>query len=48
MSTSTGSSTPAGPATRAARRKLIPRVLHLAGRAPVPEFFEIDDAPPGS
>ncbi len=35
-------------ATRAARRKLIPRALHLAGRAPVPEFFEIDDAPPGN
>ncbi|MEV0402306.1 hypothetical protein [Actinoallomurus sp. NPDC050550] len=33
-------------ATRAARRKLLPRALHLAGRAPLPEFFEIDDAPP--
>ncbi len=33
-------------ATRAARRKLIPRLLHLSGRAPLPEFFEIDDAPP--
>ncbi|MCW2946810.1 MAG: hypothetical protein JWR24_3527 [Actinoallomurus sp.] len=35
-------------ATRAARRKLLPRVLPLSGRAPVPEFFEIDDAPPES
>jgi hypothetical protein len=35
-------------ATRAARRKLLPRALHLAGRAPVPEFFEIDDTPPGT
>jgi hypothetical protein len=33
-------------ATRAARRKLLPRVLPLHGRAPLPEFFEIDDAPP--
>jgi hypothetical protein len=33
-------------ATRAARRKLLPRVLPLSGRALVPEFFEIDDAPP--
>jgi hypothetical protein len=33
-------------ATRAARRKLLPRALHLAGRAPLPEFFEIDDALP--
>jgi hypothetical protein len=33
-------------ATRAARRKLLPRVLPLSGRAPIPEFFEIDDAPP--
>ncbi|MEV5709575.1 hypothetical protein [Actinoallomurus sp. NPDC052274] len=32
--------------TRTARRKLLPRLLHLAGRAPLPEFFEIDDAPP--
>ena len=32
--------------TRSARRKLLPRVLPLSGRAPVPEFFEIDDAPP--
>lgn len=35
-------------ATRAARRKLVPRLLHLSGRAPLPEFFEIDDAPPES
>lgn len=33
-------------ATRSARRKLLPRVLPLAGRAPGPEFFEIDDTPP--
>ncbi len=33
-------------ATRAARSRLLPRALHLYGRAPVPEFFEIDDAPP--
>jgi hypothetical protein len=33
-------------ATRTARRKLLPRVLPLHGRAPLPEFFEIDDAPP--
>ncbi|HZE31913.1 MAG TPA: hypothetical protein VE198_10800 [Actinoallomurus sp.] len=33
-------------ATRTARRKLLPRVLPLSGRAPLPEFFEIDDAPP--
>jgi hypothetical protein len=35
-------------ATRSARRKLLPRVLPLSGRAPLPEFFEIDDAPPES
>src|SRR4051794_27931634 len=35
-------------ATRAARRKLLPRLLPLSGRAPLPEFFEIDDAPPGA
>lgn len=35
-------------ATRAARRKLLPRLLHLSGRAPVPEYFEIDDVPPGT
>lgn len=33
-------------ATRAARHKLVPRLLHLSGHAPLPEFFEIDDAPP--
>jgi hypothetical protein len=35
-------------ATRSARRKLLPRLLPLSGRAPLPEFFEIDDAPPES
>jgi hypothetical protein len=35
-------------ATRSARRKLLPRVLPLHGRAPLPDFFEIDDAPPES
>ncbi|MDL4777294.1 MULTISPECIES: hypothetical protein [Thermomonosporaceae] len=34
-------------AARIARRKLLIRVLPLAGRAPLPGFFEIDDAPPG-
>jgi hypothetical protein len=33
-------------ATRRARRKLLPRILPLSGRAPLPDFFEIDDAPP--
>lgn len=33
-------------ATRIARRRPLVRVLPLAGRAPLPEFFEIDDAPP--
>ncbi|WUI03723.1 hypothetical protein OHR68_18565 [Spirillospora sp. NBC_00431] len=32
---------------RAARRKPLIRVLPLAGRAPLPDFFEIDDDPPG-
>ncbi|TDC70450.1 hypothetical protein E1200_05390 [Actinomadura sp. GC306] len=32
---------------RTARRKLLIRVLPLAGRAPLPDFFEIDDDPPG-
>lgn len=32
--------------TRAARRKILVRILPLAGRAPYPEFFEIDDTPP--
>ena len=36
-------------ATIAARRRWLARVLRLAGGAPMPEFFEIDDslAPPG-
>jgi hypothetical protein len=33
-------------AIRIARRKLLARALPLAGRAPLPEFFEIDDVPP--
>ncbi|REE94687.1 hypothetical protein [Thermomonospora umbrina] len=33
-------------ATRIARRKLLVRAIPLAGRAPVPDFFEIDDGPP--
>ncbi|MFI0412067.1 hypothetical protein E1264_23050 [Actinomadura sp. KC216] len=32
---------------RIARRKPLIRVLPLAGRAPLPDFFEIDDDPPG-
>ncbi|MGH3388347.1 MAG: hypothetical protein ACRDOO_05655, partial [Actinomadura sp.] len=32
--------------TRNARRRPLIRLLPLAGRAPLPEFFEIDDAPP--
>ncbi len=32
--------------TRIARRRVLARVLPLAGRAPLPEFFEIDDAAP--
>jgi len=32
--------------TRIARRRPLARVLPLAGRAPLPEFFEIDDVPP--
>ncbi|MFB4312219.1 hypothetical protein [Actinomadura sp. GTD37] len=31
---------------RAARRKPLIRVLPLAGRAPLPDYFEIDDDPP--
>jgi hypothetical protein len=31
-------------ATRAARRRRLVVVLRLAGRAPLPEFFEIDDS----
>jgi hypothetical protein len=33
-------------ATRIARHRPLIRVLPLAGRAPVPEFFEIDDVAP--
>ncbi|MQY09765.1 hypothetical protein [Actinomadura macrotermitis] len=33
-------------AARAARRRLLIRVLPLAGRAPLPGFFEIDVEPP--
>ena len=33
-------------ATRASRRRALVRLLRLAGRAPTPPFFEIDDAPP--
>lgn len=32
--------------TRTARRRILARMLPLAGRAPLPEFFEIDDVPP--
>lgn len=32
--------------TRVQRGRWLARVLHLAGRAPLPEFFEIDDEPP--
>ncbi|MCW2905105.1 MAG: hypothetical protein JWO67_7370 [Streptosporangiaceae bacterium] len=32
--------------TRIARRRLLIRLLPLAGRAPLPEFFEFDDVPP--
>jgi hypothetical protein len=32
--------------TRIARRRVLARLLPLAGRAPLPEFFEIDDVPP--
>ena len=31
-------------ATRSARRRWLVRLLRLAGRAPMPEFFEIDDS----
>ena len=31
-------------ATRSARRKWLVRLLRLAGGAPMPEFFEIDDS----
>ncbi|MFC4562596.1 hypothetical protein ACFO4E_12090 [Nocardiopsis mangrovi] len=33
-------------ATRAARADRLVRALRLAGRAPLPEFFEMDDEPP--
>lgn len=33
-------------AVRHARRKVLARVTPIAGRAPLPEFFEIDDTPP--
>ncbi|MCD0448978.1 hypothetical protein LO762_07210 [Actinocorallia sp. API 0066] len=33
-------------ATRIARRRILARLLPLAGHAPMPEFFEIDDVPP--
>ncbi|HEV7934645.1 MAG TPA: hypothetical protein VGP70_20345 [Actinomadura sp.] len=33
-------------ATRIARRRPLIRALPLAGRAPIPEFFEIDDVAP--
>jgi hypothetical protein len=33
-------------ATRIARRRWLVRALLLAGKAPMPEFFEIDDVPP--
>ncbi|ROO84365.1 hypothetical protein EDD29_1887 [Actinocorallia herbida] len=36
----------AASATRIARRRILARVLPLAGHAPMPEFFEIDDTPP--
>lgn len=32
--------------TRRARRSRLVRVLRLAGRAPLPDFFEMDDEPP--
>jgi hypothetical protein len=31
-------------AANSARRRMLVRALHLAGRAPAPEFFEIDDS----
>lgn len=33
-------------ATRTSRRRWLVRLARLAGRAPMPTFFEIDDAPP--
>src|SRR5579875_3173073 len=35
-------------ATRAARRRPLARLAHLAGSAPLPEFFEIDDSLAGA
>ncbi|PSK97669.1 hypothetical protein CLV63_10757 [Murinocardiopsis flavida] len=32
--------------TREARARRVVRVFRLAGRAPIPEFFEMDDEPP--
>jgi hypothetical protein len=32
--------------TRALRGRRMPRLLHLAGHAPLPQFFDIDDTPP--
>lgn len=32
--------------TRTARRRPMVRIIPLAGRAPLPDFFEIDDDPP--
>jgi hypothetical protein len=32
--------------TRALRGRRLPRLLRLAGRRPMPEFFDIDDSPP--
>lgn len=32
--------------TRTARRRPLVRIIPLAGRAPLPDFFEIDDDPP--
>ena len=46
--TRAASTTTRSPPPVAARRKLLPRLLPLSGRAPLPEFFEIDDAVPGS
>jgi hypothetical protein len=33
--------------TRALRARRLPRLLHLAGRREMPEFFDIDDSVPG-
>lgn len=34
--------------TRGARRRLLARLLPIAGNAPLPDFFEIDDSPPAA